>query len=281
MDENRYICIFPKKCFENDFNIEFLEDKFMKINEICSSFSQIAHGILLEGNYKNFTSKILIHLIVNGELSWEVYEDNIAVRTEWFRMADNLNLRIQHDNGIELKNFPSLEVYTFQLNSEIMDKLKNYIKFSDITHKLFWMELGHDGLYHELFFYRDGNLLNLNWSTSDNLEYYSVAVEFCEYIKEIINPQVIPFCFRETYGIEGELWYDPLERQKLSSESKEFLRRLITTSTCSNGSYNVISQQIGHRKKAMLTNSIDYSSYLVINNEASKRGFQLTFKDLR
>jgi hypothetical protein len=31
----------------------------------------------------------------------------------------------------------------------------------------------------------------------------------------------------------------------------------------------------------MLTNSIDYNSYLAINSEASKRGFPLTFKSWR
>lgn len=253
----------------------------MEIDEIYQAFCEVTHDILLEGNYKNFTSKRLIHLIVNGELSWEIYENNIAVRTEWFSMADRLNLRIQHDNGIEFKSLPSFEVYTFELNNEIRDKLDYYIKFSDISHKPFWMELAQDGLYHELFFYRDENLLNLNWSTADNLEYYRVTVEFCEYIKETINPKVIPFCLKETYGIEGELWYEPFEKQKLSSESKEFLRRLITTSRWGNRSYNVISQEISHRRKVMLNNSIDYSSYLIINKEASKRGFQLTFKDLR
>jgi hypothetical protein len=74
------------------------------MDEIYKIFSETTRDILLAGNYKNFTSKRLIHLIVNGELSWEIYENNIAVRTEWFRMADRLNLRIQQDNGIEFKS---------------------------------------------------------------------------------------------------------------------------------------------------------------------------------
>ena len=247
------------------------------MEHIRQTFFEVSHDLLLQGNFENLTPKRLIHLIVDSQFSWEVYENNIAVRTQWLKDADYLNLRIQYEQGIELKSVPSFESYTFHLTDEIRYKLDYYIKFSDVSYQLSWLELGFDGLFHELFFMRDNYLLNLNWSTSYSLEHYSLAIEFCEYIKNTIDPKIIPFCQKKTYGIEGELWYEPLEKQRLSGESRDFLKRLITDY----GIYTIVSQKIAHRQKVMLTNSIDYSSYLVLNNEASKQGFQLIFKDLR
>lgn len=251
------------------------------MDEIWRSFSENTYDILLEGNYKNFKSKRLIHLIWHDEISWEIYENNIAVITEWFKMADRLNLRIQHENGIEYKSFPSFKVYTLKLNSKIVNKLDYYIKFADISHELDWMEMLQDGIWHELFFYRDDELLNFSWATGSDPKYYKVAIKFCKYIEEKIIPKEIPFYLSESYGIEGELWYEPSEKQKLSSEAKEFLRSLIAASIWHNPSYNDISQKIGHKKEVMLSNSIDYNSFMIINKQAYKRGFRLTFKPLR